>query len=53
MLHAGADIHTAARGGPHAAAGGCVLKEAAAHGKRTLEQRKRVRRKECQRETTV
>ena len=30
--HAGADIHTAARGGPHAGAGGYALKEAAACG---------------------
>ena len=28
--HGGADLHTAACGGPHARAGGCTLKEAAA-----------------------
>lgn len=36
--HGSADIHTAAHGRPHAAAGGGVLKEAAAHGAFTLEQ---------------
>jgi len=30
--YAGADIHPAAHGGPHATARGCALKEAAAHG---------------------
>ena len=30
--HSGADSHTAAHGGPHTAAGGYILKEAAAHG---------------------
>lgn len=30
--HVGADVHTAVHGGPHARAGGCVLKEAASHG---------------------
>lgn len=30
-----ADIHSAACGGPHVAASGCALKEAAAHGKLT------------------
>jgi len=36
--HAGADIHTAACGGHHTRAGGCALKEAAAHGEPALEQ---------------
>ena len=36
--HTGADIHTAAHGGPYAGAGGYALKEAAAHGDPTLEQ---------------
>lgn len=31
--HVGADIHTAAHGGPHAAAGGCALKVVVACGK--------------------
>jgi len=30
--HGGGNVHTAARGGPHATAGGDPLKEAAAHG---------------------
>jgi len=34
----GADIDTAACGGPHASAGGCSLKEAAAHGEPMQEQ---------------
>jgi len=29
----GADVHTAACGGPHVSVGGCALKEAAVHGK--------------------
>ena len=36
--HARADIHTAASGGPHAAAGGYALKEAAAHGEHMQKQ---------------
>jgi len=36
--HAGADIHTAAHGGPHSTAKGNALMEAAAHGKPTQEQ---------------
>lgn len=36
--HAGTDIQTAVHGGPHVGAGGCALKEAAAHEKPTQEQ---------------
>ena len=36
--HSGADTHAAARGGPHVAAGGHALKEAATHGVPTSEQ---------------
>lgn len=36
--HGGANIHTAAQGGPHAVAGGYTLKEAVAYGEPTLEQ---------------
>lgn len=36
--HTRQDIHTAACGGPQAGAGGCALREAAAHGEPTLEQ---------------
>ena len=35
--HFGADIHTAAHGGPQAAAGGVALKKDAAHGDPMLE----------------
>ncbi|KAK4810457.1 hypothetical protein QYF61_004237 [Mycteria americana] len=37
-VHVRADIHTAACGGPHTRAGGCAMKEAAAHGEFMLEQ---------------
>ncbi|KAK4810792.1 hypothetical protein QYF61_008764 [Mycteria americana] len=37
-VYGGADIHPAARGGPHAGAGGYALKEAAARGEPTQEQ---------------
>lgn len=40
-------------GGPNVAAGTRVLREVAAHGKSTLEQRKRVKRKEWQRGTVM
>lgn len=33
--HTRQDIHTAACGGPQAGAGGCALREAAAHGEPT------------------
>ncbi|GAB0193692.1 zinc finger and BTB domain-containing protein 5 [Grus japonensis] len=36
--HIGADLHTAAHGGPYTTAGRCALKEAAAHGEPTQEQ---------------
>lgn len=36
--HSGADMHTAAHGGPYAGAGGYALMEAAAHGDPTPEQ---------------
>lgn len=36
--HSGANMHTAAQGGPHAVAGGYTLKEAVAYGEPTLEQ---------------
>jgi len=37
-VHGGAEIHTAAHGGPHATAGGHTLKEVAACGEPTLEE---------------
>ncbi|KAK4806858.1 hypothetical protein QYF61_012587 [Mycteria americana] len=37
-VHSGADIHTAAHGGPHAGAGGYALKEVAARGESMLGQ---------------